>query len=389
LKALIGGRSYGASQLNRSLAKRQPGSIFKPFVYAAALGTGLQSSGEVLTTVSTVVDEPTTFWFDGRSYEPNNFGGDFFGTVTMRQAITKSLNVPTVKFAEKAGFENVVAIARAAGLNANIKPTPAVALGSYEVTPLEIADAYTVWANEGEWVKLNYIRQIRSQAGGSIFEAKPEHKAALDPRVAYIVRSLMEEVLRSGTGAGARSRGFLLPAAGKTGTSHDAWFAGFTTKVLCVVWVGFDDNQELPLEGAKAALPIWVEFMKRAHAHREYRGAQPFNVVDGIVTVDIDPATGQLASGACPGARPEVFIAGTEPTQLCRLHGGGRTQIAGWETTEPEVREGAKPTVRPADPGSRPARRARKSVAQTTPEEAKPKEEPKRGFWDRIRGIFR
>ncbi|HPT26371.1 MAG TPA: transglycosylase domain-containing protein, partial [Bryobacteraceae bacterium] len=229
VKALVGGRSYGDSQLNRALAKRQPGSIFKPFVYASALGSVLDGSSNPVTPVSTVTDEPTTFYFDDKTYEPNNFKMEFHGTVTLRQALAKSMNIPTVKFAEMAGYESVAALARQAGLG-GVRGTPAMALGAYEVTPLDIAAAYTVFSNGGVWTKSNFIREIRSESGGRIFEYTPQTRRVLDPRISYMVVDLMQEVLRSGTGASVRSRGFALPAAGKTGTSHDAWFAGFTTK---------------------------------------------------------------------------------------------------------------------------------------------------------------
>ena len=233
-------------------------------------------------------------------------------------------------------------------------------------------------------------KEIRSESGGRIFEYKPVTRQVLDPRISYMVVDLMQEVLRSGTGAGARSRGFSLPAAGKTGTSHDAWFAGFTTKLLCIVWVGFDNNQELPLEGSRAALPIWTEFMKRAHQYREYRGVQAFQPPDGITTVDIDPLTGQLATAACPKPRAEVFVAGTQPVEFCRLHGGSgqRTQIAAWDEAPVEqqaVDAAESQTARPA----RVARRGRPEQPKP-PASAKPEPEaPKSGFLDRIRAIFR
>lgn len=389
VKALIGGRSYAASQLNRALARRQPGSAFKPFVYAAALNTALEGREPVITPVTHVVDEPTTFYYDDREYTPNNFRQQFNGAVTLRFALSKSLNIPTVKFAEMAGYQAVADLAEAAGLK-GVKPTPALALGAYEVTPLDIAGAYTVFANQGVWVQRNLIREIRSADGNLIHQYQPVTRQVLDPRIAYMVVNLMEEVLRSGTGAGVRSRGFLLPAAGKTGTSHDAWFAGFTSKLLCVVWVGFDDNQELPLEGAKAALPIWAEFMKRAHRHREYRGVQPFSPPDGIAIVDIDPLSGQLATASCPKAIQEVFLAGTQPVELCRLHGGGQTWISSWDSDSASPSSSSPATARVQPPSQRQtAVRTDSSQPAPSPQPPAPAEEPKRGFWNRIRAIFR
>jgi penicillin-binding protein 1B len=297
IKALIGGRDYGQSQLNRAVAKRQPGSAFKPFVYAAALNTALDGGPRPITPTTTVIDELTTFWFDEKPYEPSNYKDRFYGKVTLREALSKSMNIPTVKFAEQVGYDAVVDLARNAGMNLEIKPTPAVALGAYEVKPVEIAGAYTVFANHGIFSEPSWIKMIRDQNGKIIYEHKPVRRQVLDPRIAYMMVNLLEEVLRTGTGAGVRGRGFGLPAAGKTGTSHDGWFAGFTSELICVVWVGYDDNRDIKLEGAQTALPIWTEFMKRAHKYREYRRAKRFEPPDGVVTVDIDTLTGKLAAG--------------------------------------------------------------------------------------------
>ncbi len=332
LKALVGGRNYGVSQLDHALAKRQPGSSFKPFVYAAAFTEALKGGANALTPASTVVDEATTFYFqDQPPYEPHNHGDHYNGIVTLRYALAHSLNIPAVKVAEQTGYDNVAKTARAVGLNIDIKPTPSIALGAYEVMPLEIAGAYTVFTNGGTRVKPTFIKTIRDQQGGDIFEETPERKpGALDPKVAYLVENMMEEVLRSGTGADVPYRfHFTLPAAGKTGTSRDGWFAGFTSKLICVVWVGFDDNRDFKLEGARSALPIWAEFMKLAHDHREYHNVHGFSAPDGIVTADIDAETGQLATANCPKTRSEVFLAGTQPLETCTLHGGG-TQITDW-----------------------------------------------------------
>jgi len=385
VKALIGGRNYGTSQLNRALAKRMPGSAFKPFVYAAALNTGLEGGPKPITPVTTVMDEPTTFWFDDKPYEPNNFKGEFHGLVTLRQALSKSMNIPTVKFAEQIGYDAVVDLARSAGLNMEILATPAVALGAYEVKPIEIAGAYTIFSNRGEFVEPSWIKLIRDQDGKIIHNHKLEPKQVLDPRVAYMMVNLMEEVLRSGTGAGVRGRGFSLPAAGKTGTSHDGWFAGFTSELICVVWVGYDDNRELKLEGSKSALPIWVEFMKEAHRLRPYRRAKPFMAPDGIVTADIDPASGRLASAGC-GSPPktEVFLAGTQPLDYC---GGGATQVASFHEpveTDEEPREAARER--------RVARRPAAVVVAEKPEPreaVKAKPEQRKGILGRILDVFK
>ncbi|MDZ4798657.1 MAG: PBP1A family penicillin-binding protein [Bryobacteraceae bacterium] len=395
IKALIGGRDYGLSQLNRARANRQPGSVFKPFVYAAALNTGLEGGSGALTPATMLADEPTTFYYDDRTYAPSNFGDKFYGNVPMRMALAKSLNIPTVKLGESVGFKAVLDLAKRAGLSMDVRATPAIALGSADATPIEVASAYTMFPSRGVASKPQWVSLIRSNRGESVYEGKPDRKAVLDPRVDYLMVSLMQEVMRSGTAAGVRGRGFTLPAAGKTGTSRDGWFAGFTSKLVCVVWVGFDDGKDLNLEGSRSALPIWTEFMKRAHTHRAYKNVSEWDAPEGIVSVDVDPTTGQLATAGCPAARSEVFISGTQPVELCRIHGGGATQVAGWETTP------AAPTKAAEDP-SRPVRAARGAPASSNsvqipasggagdvrPEEPK-KPEEKKGFFGRIRDIFK
>ena len=393
LKALVGGRAYGVSQLDHALAKRQPGSSFKPFVYTAAFETALDNAngqGNVITPATMIDDEPTTFWFDEKPYEPANFKDEYYGTIPVWFALAHSLNVPTVKVAEMVGYDKVAETAREVGLNVDIKPTPSIALGAYEVMPLEIAQAYTVFANNGTLIKSPFIKTIRDNRGASIYQSQADRKQAIDPRVAYLVENTLEEVLRTGTGAGVHSRGFNLPAAGKTGTSRDGWFAGFTSKLICVVWVGFDDNRDFKLEGAHSALPIWTSFMKRAHQHREYRSVHPFDPPDGIVTADIDAETGQLATPACPRVRNQVFIAGTQPVEICRLHGGGRTQISGWEplSSKPE------PTVIPDNRDKAPALAAapppkgpRSIPIEPPPSQQVP--EKKKGFFGHLKDLFK
>jgi penicillin-binding protein 1B len=395
----VGGRNYGMSQLNRILAKRQPGSSFKPFVYAAALNTALAGGNLLLTPATMINDEPTTFWFDGKPYEPSNFEHKFYGTVSMRDALAHSLNVATVKLAEQTGYGAVVDLARRAGLNLDIQPTPAVALGAYEVTPLEIAGGYTIYANHGIYSKPYFISSITSDHGSNMFEGKPEHRTVLDPRVAFLMDQLLQEVVRSGTGASIWSRGINFPVAGKTGTSHDGWFAGFSSKLICIVWVGFDDNRELNLEGAHSALPVWAEFMKRAHQHREYRTVTDFQAPAGVVSVQIDPASGQLATAACPKVRTEYFIEGTQPVELCHLHGGGATQVASWETQQPVQRRDEQPAAAPPPPPGQNVYPLQQRAAAQGPPPAAPDSAPPpaaeppppkhKSFFQKLRGIFR
>lgn len=318
IRAFVGGRDYGISQLNHLIsAKRQPGSIFKPFVYATALKSALDGTQPLLTPSTLVYDEPTVFQFDNITYEPNNYGDNFYGPVTLRKALTKSLNVATIKFGQMAGYENIVSLARAAGLNEKFLATPAICLGAYEVTPLEMARAFTIFANGGVRAEPIFIQSVRDAAGKIIEKTEPRYKEVLDPRLAYLMTNLMEGVINHGTGARARSLGFYQPAAGKTGTSHDGWFAGYTSGLLCIVWVGFDDNRELRLDGASSALPIWTEFMKKAAALKPWLANNPFNAPEGITTAQIDAETGMLATPECPNVITETYISGSEPRQSC------------------------------------------------------------------------
>ena len=385
VKALIGGRNYGVSQLDHVIAKRPSGSVFKAFVYATALNTVLEGHPDAITQSTIFHDEPQTFAFAGKDYEPADFHkGQWLGDVTVRTAFAKSLNVPTVEVAQAVGYNNVAELAHRAGL-ADIRATPAMALGAYDATPMEIARAYTLFANKGVMVEPRMIQRIVNKAGDDIWSSQLETKKILDPRVNFLMVSLMQEVLRSGTGAGVRSRGFTLPAAGKTGTSqgeHDAWFAGFTTKLLCVVWVGLDDYQELKIEGAKAALPIWAEFMKRAHKHRLYRDVKDFEVPEGVVSAQVDPETGGLATSACPQVITDYYLLGSQPVQFCPLHEGGSTEIAGWETapqptTLPNINQPGTGVPPPADnPGA------------VQPSDNKPDQQKHRSVFDKLKSIF-
>ena len=325
VKALVGGRDYAQSQLNRALANRQPGSVFKTFVFAAALETALNTESEdiVYTPISTVEDEPTTFYYenDTMEYTPNNYGDNYYGTVTLRESLKRSLNVATVALAEELGYERVTAFARRLGLRSAILPTPSMALGSYEMTPLEVARGYTVFANYGIRSEPEMLMRVVSSEGELLERPRPNRRTVLDPRIAYLTTNMLEEVINSGTGAGVRTRGFRAPAAGKTGSSQDGWFAGYTSNLLCVVWIGFDDNRNLQLTGGASAGLIWGEFMKQAAQLPAFSNMQPFERPEGIVTVGIDSDTLMLARPECPYVHNEVFVTGAAPTELCTLHG--------------------------------------------------------------------
>ena len=395
IKALVGGRNYNVSQLNRVLAERQPGSIFKPFVYAAALNTAVAGGSKTMTPATIVVDEPTTFVFDGQEYSPGNFDKEYFGPVTLRKALAKSLNIATIKVAEMVGYSTVVNLAHKAGISKDVKATPAMAIGSYDATPMEMAGAYTVFANGGKRVQPELISLVREQGGHLLYEQKPQPKDVLDPRVTYLMVNMLEEVMRTGTAAGVRARGFTVPAAGKTGTSHDGWLAGFTSNLLCIVWTGFDDNRELDVEGAHSALPIWAEFMKRATELRRYSDARPFEAPDGVVTVTIDPESGMPATASCPAQTPEVFISGTEPVGTCPLHGGkggDQVTVSGW-TLPAGKQEAAEAPAAAANAAPRRPKKENAAGATTPPAAPKPatatEQQPKKSFFGRLLDVLK
>jgi penicillin-binding protein 1B len=342
-----------------------------------------------LTPASIVVDEPTTFEFDGQEYEPQNFEHEFYGPVTLRRAMAKSLNVATIKVAEMVGYRTVVNLAHRAGISEDVKATPAMAIGSYVATPLEMAGAYTLFANKGVRVQPTLLSLVKEPNGKVLLDQKPETKAVLDPRVTYLMVSMLEEVMRTGTAAGVRSRGFVVPAAGKTGTSHDGWFAGFTSDLLCVVWVGYDDYSELNIEGSKSALPVWTEFMKRAIQIRKYSNAKEFPAPDGVVTLMIDPQSGMPATPNCPEKKPEVFIAGTEPVGACPLHGGGagQTLVSGWD--QPAAAQQSSGVRNNADTAT--ARRANTNSAPAPlPYQQNPSDPAKKkGFLNKLKSVFK
>lgn len=368
VKALCGGRDYAASQLDRVFAKRPPGSVFKPFVYTAALRTAITGGDPVLTPASVVDDSPTSFDFGNQTYHPSNFKGEFMGPVTLRVAMAHSLNVATVKVGEMVGFQNVVAVAREAGMNDDIQATPAVALGAYQATPFEIARAYTIFANGGNLVQPEFIAVLRDSSGQVVYRQAARTTRVLDPRIAFLMVDMLEEVMRSGTAAGVRARGYRLPAAGKTGTSHDGWFAGFTSGLLCVVWVGFDDYTDLGLEGARSALPIWTEFMSEAALYKQYSDAKPFQPPEGVTQASVDPHTGQLAGPGCGAGMSSYFIDGTQPQTPCtpqevqvNFNGeGGATEEAAPASLQPistpieTAPQGPMPVAKPSQDESPP-----------------------------------
>jgi penicillin-binding protein 1B len=313
--AMVGGRDYAKSQLNRATdAMRQPGSVFKPFVYATALNTAYDPIPRVITPATTFEDAPKTFTFDNQEYTPGNFGDSYSnGPVTLRDALVHSLNVVTVQVAMEVSIGRVMNLAAKAGLPKVQKAFPAMALGTSEATPLQVASAYTSFANLGTRVTPVAINRVTTGNGRTISSTKTQRNEVLRPEVAYVMNSFMKDVVNRGTAAKLRSRGFKWNVAGKTGTSRDGWFAGFTPNLVCAVWVGFDDNSQLGMTGADSALPIWADFMTAAlNEHPEWAG--DWQMPDGIQQAEINPKTGELAKPDDPDKRVEFFINNTAPT---------------------------------------------------------------------------
>ncbi|HEX6650112.1 MAG TPA: PBP1A family penicillin-binding protein [Pyrinomonadaceae bacterium] len=338
--AMVGGRDYSKSQLNRATdAYRQPGSVFKPFVYATALNTAYDPVPRVITPATTYMDEPKTFTFDNQEYSPGNFGESYsHAPVTLRDGLVHSLNVVTVEVAMEVTIGRVMALAAKAGLPKPPRAYPAMALGTSEATPLQIASAYTAFANLGGRVTPIAINRITTGNGVTIAAPTAQKSEVLRPDVAYVMTSFMKDVINRGTAAKVRARGLKGPLAGKTGTSRDGWFAGYTPNLVCAVWVGFDDGSQLGLTGANSALPIWADFMQVALAeHPEWEGDWEMPV--GIEQVEINAKTGQLAAPEDTEKRVEFFINGTGPNNA------SETPVE--EGTPAELPEPSPPTVQP------------------------------------------
>jgi len=320
--ALVGGRDYGKSQLNHAVATRPTGSIFKPWVYAAAenttiAGTPLPGQDKPFTATTILNDEQTTYEVPGNDdYTPRNYKNEYHGEVAAIYALAHSLNNATISLAAEVGFDNVAALARDSGIK-KAQATPSVAIGSYGATPLDMAGAYTVFANNGVHIDPWMLASVRTPTGDVITDYTPTSKQVLDPRVAYLTTNLMEGVMNFGYGYETRKRGFNEPAAGKTGTSHDAWFAGYTTNLICIVWIGNDDYTDVKLSGGTAAAPIWANFMKRAVKLPQYSDTKQFTPPDGIEVVKIDKVTNLLSDDACPAGYQAAFLMGTAPTDTC------------------------------------------------------------------------
>ncbi len=320
--ALAGGRDFGASQFNRAtMARRQPGSAFKPFAYGAALESGF--------TAASLLQDATRQYEreDDEPWAPENYDGVYHGTVTVREALAHSMNAATLDLVQRVRPSRVAAYARRLGVTSPIEPTLAIALGSSEVGLLELTASYAPFANGGFRVAPQIIESVLDADGRVLEFTNFDRAPAISPAEAYLMTSLLQTVVREGTGKGLAARGWDRPTAAKTGTTNDgrdAWFIGYTPELLAGVWVGDDEHRAVNVFGAKDALPVWAAFMKQALA--DYP-SEPFPKPEGLVEMKIDPVSVARAVSGCPVKVEEVFLAGTEPKIDCALHPGG---IKGW-----------------------------------------------------------
>lgn len=308
--AMVGGSDFRRTPLIRAVqSKRQPGSAFKPVVYAAAVDKGL------ITPASVLMDSPEVYRaVAANAWKPRNYEREFVGPVSVRHALAHSINTIAVKLASQLGPARIIRVARDLGIVSELRPNLSLALGSSEVTPLELTNAYATFADHGRYVSPVFIRSVEGPGGETLDWPAPEQRQALPAAVAYVVTSLLQSVIESGTGR--RALRLQRPLAGKTGTANqqrDGWFVGYAPDLTCGVWVGFDDHARLGrgwASGAGTALPIWLQFMEQGLAERPRR---EFSAPPGVVFARIDPDNGLLAPAQMAGARFEVFVAGTEP----------------------------------------------------------------------------
>ena len=331
IRAFVGGRSYSKSVFDRiSQASRQPGSVFKPVVYATAFEKSFPSqkittagltNAKVYTPATLVNDEPWVLQYSDGIWEPKNYDQQFHGIVTLRTALTYSMNVATARLAVDVGLKDIAEMGKRLGYP-NVPVFPSIALGAFQASPWSVAKAFTVFANGGWEANLRSVEKITDAQGNVLESAMPDQKRILHAQTAYLITDMLRSVVTHGTGAPLQGLGFTRPVAGKTGTTddfRDAWFAGYVPHLLCVVWVGYDDNESLKMNGAEAALPIWAHFMEAATAEMP---EENFPIPQGLVVRKIDPYTGELATPNCPTQISEIFISGTEPRQYCDQHGG-------------------------------------------------------------------
>jgi penicillin-binding protein 1B len=339
VRAMVGGRNYAESQLNRATdARRQPGSTFKPFVYAAALEDGMPP-GQMFS------DAPREFVYDhDKIYRPANYGGGYsMSDVTMRTGLVKSLNVVTVDIALQTGLARIANLAEKVGLP-RPERYPSLALGTKEVTPLELAAAYAAFVNGGHRVEPKVIASVGEPPATHSLSNDSDDSQVISPTTAYMITNMLTAVVDHGTARAARGAVEGTAIAGKTGTSRDGWFVGYTPNLVCVVWIGFDDNQQLGLTGASAALPAWIDFVKAAVELKPELGGRNFECPAGIKFVEIDADNGSLSTLSCPHRELIAVTERLAPNIECFLHGNlpdsigmGDGEVAERESTKESV----------------------------------------------------
>ena len=325
--AMVGGVNYAESQLNRATdAKRQPGSVFKPFVYATAFESGI-------SPLSLYKDEPQTFEYGTATYSPSNYGKAYsMHEVMLRDALVRSLNTVTVGVAMQTGLSRISTTAARFGLTPPPVAYPSLALGTAEATPLQMASAYAAFANGGTLIEPVVFAGAVDSTGNSFVNEKPAGRDVIKATTAYMITDMLQDVVNRGTARKARGSIKGVAIAGKTGTSRDGWFVGYTPNLVCAVWIGYDDNKQLGLTGAEAALPAWTDFMREAVAIRPSLGGAVFPKPAGIVTVKIDPESGYLAGPDCPVAQTVSVASRYAPVAECYIH--ARNEFADYAESE-------------------------------------------------------
>jgi penicillin-binding protein 1B len=333
--ALVGGRNYGHSQFDRcSQARRPVGSVFKPVVYVAALEP---VGGRPFITLADFLDDsPLEVKTVSGPWRPENYDREFRGRVSVREAIERSLNVPAARLGQLVGIDRVIEVAKRLGITSDLPRVPSLALGTAEISPLEIARAYATLANGGIRPSPHTFEDVVAMGGDTLERRTLRFERVLDPGTAFLVTSLLEGVVERGTAAGVRAMGLRGAIAAKTGTTdeeRDLWFVGFTPELVAVVWVGFDEPRSIGVPSSRAALPIWVSFVKEV-VGSQIRGV--FLPPVDVRRVEIEPETGALALSGCPSRRTEFFLADTEPEKTCpskvdrRSLGGPQRKLLDW-----------------------------------------------------------
>lgn len=382
VKALVGGRTYSKTQFNRAIqARRQPGSLFKPFVYVTAMDP---ARGAQALTASTILDDsPISVKSGNAVWKPQNYDNRFHGRVTVREALAHSYNIPAVRAAMDAGVPNVIRMAGNIGVESHLAPYPSISLGAFEVTPLEIAYAYSVFANLGVKAEPVSILAVVTRDGKLLETRNVKMKRVAPASVCYVMNDILKDVFVYGTAARARSLGFAHPFAGKTGTTsnyRDAWFIGYSPRVLSLVWIGFDDGHSTRLAGGEACLPIWTQHMNRIDGLvADVDWKRP----DDVTEREIDPMSGMLATPYCPTTRGEVYVAGTEPSSVCSLHAGSGEPSPYWPEPPDYERNSDRATIEDraiVDPAAEAQRR------RAEEQRRRARESSVRKFWRRIFG---